>query len=222
MKEYCCKGCIASDVQKFYKNNRNWCKKCLTIKYRESTRIYAAKHVAQTTARLVERSTNPKQCRLCPENNLTKFSKFNFHYCTKCMSIKQLSIKHLELKQGNYTKFFKRILSGAKIRSLSKSMEFNLTVEWLENKRKEQNNKCYYTGIEFNPFKRKHTLSMDRLDSTKGYTTDNVVLCIWIVNSMKNNSSLEDFKDMIKILYFNYVVRPPLETIRSLPRTTLV
>jgi len=53
---------------------------------------------------------------------------------------------------------------------------------------------CFYTGHELtwehNKF---NTISLDRKDSSKGYTPDNVVFCCSIINKMKWQNSVEDF-----------------------------
>ena len=46
-----------------------------------------------------------------------------------------------------------------------------------------------------------NTLSIDRLDSSKGYTKDNVVLVTAIVNSMKNDLSENEFIKIIKKIF---------------------
>lgn len=57
----------------------------------------------------------------------------------------------------------------------------------------KQKGKCYYTGIDMviGDFLRKP--SVDRLNSTKDYTTTNSVLCCCSINLAKNSSSEEEF-----------------------------
>lgn len=40
--------------------------------------------------------------------------------------------------------------------------------------------------------------SIDRIDSTKGYTEDNVQWVIWVVNDAKSNMSMDDFLGLCK------------------------
>jgi hypothetical protein len=47
----------------------------------------------------------------------------------------------------------------------------------------------------------KYIMSVDRVDSNKGYVKDNIVLCCSIINSMKNTLSTEEFFSIIKVLY---------------------
>ncbi len=58
---------------------------------------------------------------------------------------------------------------------------------------------CFYTGIELTTLKRKpNTISLDRLDSSKGYTKKNVVFCTATVNKMKWSLSAKDFIEICK------------------------
>ena len=45
-----------------------------------------------------------------------------------------------------------------------------------------------WTELDMAILKNPCVLSVDRIDSSKGYTQDNIVLCTWIVNKMKNNT----------------------------------
>jgi len=83
---------------------------------------------------------------------------------------------------------------GAKARNI----EFNITMEEAWELYEAQDGKCFYTGqpIEFsaNSRKARHgSASLDRRDSSKGYTKDN---CVWTnkdINRFKNKYSEEEF-----------------------------
>ncbi len=74
-----------------------------------------------------------------------------------------------------------------------------------------QNGLCFYTnqplvlGTNSN-----FTLSLDRIDSRLHYTQDNVVLCATVVNLMKLDTPLDDFKRIIALLnnHLNVTCRP--------------
>lgn len=57
---------------------------------------------------------------------------------------------------------------------------------------------CSYCGCEI---KNSGGCSLDRLDSNKDYTFDNVVPCCKICNVAKNNMPVEDFFDWIDRVY---------------------
>lgn len=60
--------------------------------------------------------------------------------------------------------------------------------------------KDYYTGVIPKSYKE---YSIDRIDSSKGYTEDNIVITTGIVNTMKLDMSINEFKEQIKLLYNN-------------------
>ena len=67
---------------------------------------------------------------------------------------------------------------------------------WSEHVRKYGVN-CYYTGVALTFYDpdnlRADTLcTIDRFDSEKGYTIDNIVFCCWAFNKRKNNISIKD------------------------------
>lgn len=62
---------------------------------------------------------------------------------------------------------------------------------------KSTNSRCYYTGLEYSLFdKGPLQMSVDRVDSSLGYTADNTVLCCWFVNCAKNEWPLEQMKEL--------------------------
>ena len=51
-----------------------------------------------------------------------------------------------------------------------------------------------------NKIKIKSNMSVDRIDSDKGYTKDNIVFCTWDFNDRKGNISLEDIRCILNLL----------------------
>lgn len=54
-----------------------------------------------------------------------------------------------------------------------------------------QNGRCYLTGVAFE-LAGPRQFSVDRIDSSKGYTKDNVALCLKQVNFMKNAATISE------------------------------
>ena len=90
-------------------------------------------------------------------------------------------------------------VSLIKHNAIHRNINFDLTQEDLEDIYQQQEGKCYYTGRELS----KETWSPDRIDSSLGYTKDNVVLCLWDVNRMKTNYSIEEFVNLCKLVAEN-------------------
>lgn len=95
--------------------------------------------------------------------------------------------------------FFNDIRKGA----VSRNISFDITIEEAWEVFVEQDGKCVLTGEEliFPPTTNRHTrsanltASLDRIDSTKGYTKDNIQWVHKVINIMKNRLSDEQFID---------------------------
>lgn len=75
-----------------------------------------------------------------------------------------------------------------------------ISTQWIREQFERQKGRCFYTGIPFQISKTKRwpwKPSLDRVDPTKAYTPDNVVLCLCAVNYMKNDYSLEVFTALL-------------------------
>lgn len=66
-------------------------------------------------------------------------------------------------------------------------MEFTITVDDIIIP-----DKCPYMDAPFIPLDKKYGYSLDRIDSTKGYTPDNIQVISRIANIMKNNSTEQE------------------------------
>ena len=89
------------------------------------------------------------------------------------------------------------LLARARTRATYKGREFTITKEDIVIP-----DKCPLLGIDIIPKAkdRTHSPSLDRLDSTKGYTPDN----IWVVssraNTLKNDATLTELKTLVENL----------------------
>lgn len=57
---------------------------------------------------------------------------------------------------------------------------------------------CPYMGIPFIPLDKDLGYSLDRIDSSKGYTQDNIQVISYIANKMKNNATTEQLIQFAK------------------------
>jgi hypothetical protein len=106
---------------------------------------------------------------------------------------------------------FNQLYSRYKRRAIEKGVEFSITKEDLSRITKEN---CFYCGLP--PSSKMDTTEtyghyiyngLDRLDSSLGYSKDNIVPCCTRCNQMKNNMSLKDFFERVKIIYERFINR---------------
>lgn len=97
----------------------------------------------------------------------------------------------------------------AKQRAKHKNLEFSITEKFLEQLYKDQLGKCYYSGTELllNQDNRTNSISIDRKDSSFGYTQSNTVLCCSRVNIFKSTTRETEFLEMVAMIY-NHKIQP--------------
>ena len=87
--------------------------------------------------------------------------------------------------------------------SKCRNLENTLTVDDINEMFEKQNGLCYWFKIPLIPSnKHKHPQqpSLDRLDTHKGYTKDNIVLCCYSANIGRNENDLDTWLEFIKLL----------------------
>lgn len=93
--------------------------------------------------------------------------------------------------------------------------ECEIDIEYMLELYKLQEGKCAISGIEMTwgfednreagkQYRKPFNLSVDRVDSTKGYTKDNVILICNIVNFFKNNYDICLMYDVAHSIVQNY------------------
>ena len=103
--------------------------------------------------------------------------------------------------EGISLSFFNSIKHNAKKREI----EFNITIQYIWNLYLIQHKKCSISGVEIK-FKSNHrtsdgTISLDRIDSSKGYVEGNVQWVHKDLQKMKWEFDEKKFYEWIKIIY---------------------
>lgn len=139
------------------------------------------------------KSSKDYKCQYCGETDLNNF--YSSHItCKKCHNEIQRSNK----RKDTFKFLYSKARDGYDIRPNIKG--FTITIEDLKAQWEKQDCRDYYTGLEVEDLLK---LSVDRIDSNKGYTPDNIVLTDYRINIMKNDLSVEEFKDLISKIYAN-------------------
>ena len=135
------------------------------------------------------------KCKYCGETDPAKFSGGNKTTCKECQ--KKINRSQITLEENLY----KRSKNNAR----NLKLEYTLDKPFIKELLESQKYKCKYSGINFeNNFHNKLTYpTIDRINSSKGYTKDNVCICTLIVNIMKNTLDISEFKDLVSKIYNN-------------------
>lgn len=93
----------------------------------------------------------------------------------------------------------KSILKEASRNSLSRGREYTITYDDIVTLYNKQRGLCALTGWELTPLvKCKNTISIDRIDNSKGYTIDNIQLVAAQANIAKNKWTNDEFIELCR------------------------
>ena len=147
----------------------------------------------------VYKRSDGRWCKNCPTCNVEQdylrknYAEASLRENKEC---KSCSNKRTENCHRGYVghirvSWFKKTQLGAALRNI----EFDLTIEQIDDKFIQQDFRCALSGlpIGFSEVGSIHTISIDRIDSSAGYTIDNVQLLHKDVNMMKQTYSQERF-----------------------------
>ena len=181
------KVCNVCKIEKqdleFYKDARNrdglggWCKSC-------RSNYYHNKNLGKNYE--TDFTKTFKECNRCGETKSIK----HFHKHRRMADGFNSECKERITKRYSDIEYrFRSWRKGAKRRGI----EFNVDIEYLNNLSK----RCYYTGMELTlESNKENTISLDRIDSSKGYIKGNLVFCCESVNYMKGSLSIFQFVDI--------------------------
>lgn len=153
-------------------------------------------------------------CRCkCGKETLTRSSYLKSGRKKSCGCIqKDYYRTHKKITTYGLTKLYNEYKVSAK----SKNREFNLTKEEF---RQLTSKNCFYCNIapyrkRINIYaKNKITIEMgefifnglDRINSSKDYTLDNVLTCCKVCNCAKSNLTTEEFKEWLERIYNHFI-----------------
>lgn len=151
------------------------------------------------------KESNLKKCFDClgifPNTEEYFYDGRKCKHCTKQKSqIQRIKNKNKYGLDFILTRKFKE----TKARCLKNNIEFDLTLDFLLEKYSKQNGKCFFSGMTlFLSTCSVYSLSIDRLNSKKGYTKDNINLICAVVNFMKTDIDHIEFIDFCKKIAFH-------------------
>lgn len=139
-----------------------------------------------------------KVCQRCKkERELSEFKEYRKNTCRECYNIYQKDL--MNKRASNLEGYLQAQIINIRNHKTRSKHELNLDLDFLKELYNKQNGKCALSNIELQiGYNRKnpYTLSIDRIDSDKGYTKDNVQLVIAAINTFKANYNVKDIFDI--------------------------
>lgn len=162
-----------------------------------------------------------------PAHIITKATYWNCQCdCGKLHVVKRSSLLNGEIKTcgcghskrkekspfwKGYEQVYGDMVSNYKRSAEKRGLAFDLDAKFLWELYIRQGRKCYISGLDLHfattSYSHDGNLSLDRIDSAKGYTKDNVGWVEKRINHMKWDLSLEEFKQLCTTI-INYDSRP--------------
>jgi len=161
-------------------------------------------------------TTGIKQCSICKiDKDVCEFSSCKSKQdglhssCKKCSTS---SIKKWLDKDIN--NFIKKIFLSCRSNCIrrNKVLEFNITEQNIVDLYNKQDGRCAFTNEKLTTISytkvagdkelNDYNISIDRIDSSKGYTVNNIQLVGATINIMKNDVSDTEFKIMAELITF--------------------
>lgn len=114
-------------------------------------------------------------------------------------------LRRINTENGYLNDKYNNIKKGGRKKFPIEITEKEFLQLWEDHKIKYGGWVCAYTGLYMTRIRGKggvripSNLSVDRLNSNKGYTKDNIVFCRWDVNDRKGAVTIEDIKNILKV-----------------------
>lgn len=147
-----------------------------------------------------EECSRPRsRCRDCESKAYKIYSTNNKE------KVKETAKRHHEKNVGTIKYHVQEKIATWRKASIVSS---NLTVDYLVDLYNKQNGYCYYSGekMVFGWVDGKvhhNSLSLDKLDPSKGYVQGNVVWCSYLTNTMKRDLTETEFSAMLSKILSN-------------------
>lgn len=143
-----------------------------------------------------------KRCYVCEEVRPLEEFLSNHKYCNHCIETVRDRVTDRLKDNTDLDRMLNARLSNARERTKMKGLAMDIDIEYLRELYAKQEGRCFYTNDQLSlATTNQRTLSIDRIDSSRGYIKGNIALCIKQVNMCKLDMSLNEFKTLIDKTY---------------------
>lgn len=122
---------------------------------------------------------------------------------TKCLTCGNSLKKDKNPSWKGFGEISGKIFSKLKRDAIIRNIDFKITLEYLDTLYKKQNKKCALTGLDLSMTHKQQTASVDRIDSNRGYTEENIQWVHKDINMMKKNYPEDYFIYMCELVVKN-------------------
>ena len=141
-----------------------------------------------------------------PRSNGKSPTLSKISYCKEC-----LAEKSFKIRKGNVEAYLRNRVYCLKCRCLRENIPFGLSSTYLISLYNQTQGRCFYTDEQMIIVGKKdsvylrQSISIDRVVPEKGYIDQNVVLCTYKANAVKQNLSVDELYMWIPGWYWRLV-----------------
>lgn len=143
---------------------------------------------------------------ICAVINSIRFDsndKDFYEICRKIASPKKEKVKNIDeiIESKEFLKYVNYKLTNAKFNAKNKKRVININENDIIEQHKKQKGRCNLTKEKLSFIRNNKTaMAIDRIDSTKSYTKDNIHLVTENVNQLKSDLDLEEFREICRLI----------------------
>ena len=146
-------------------------------------------------------NSKTEECRIC-NTIFTDIKPYRKNLCRGCYNERcKRNVNSYKNSVGTYLTYLRKV---AQKRAAKKNLYFDIDDSFLINRYNEINGKCEVMNIPLvigDGAARFDSISIDRIDSTKGYSKDNVQIVCWGYNRMKGDLDEQTFFFAVEKIY---------------------
>lgn len=155
-----------------------------------------------------------KKCAACKiKKDKSEFSNDKQNHDGLNNSCKKCRIDIMSKSISKYDQFIQKLFNDLKHNAKTRNIKVEITVDDIKELYDKQNGICVYSDVKMTHlgYQNKETkdghiynkfnISVDRIDSKKHYSKDNIQLVCAQVNRVKYDMNHEEFLDMVKRIY---------------------
>lgn len=183
------------------------CRECETHKVVSSTALRRTPtYCGSCTIKPRNYPLKAMTCAVCGKEGSVDSRRY-VYYCSKLCQRGASSDRYNANRRASLLGTLKYMLIHVRSRSKRKGLPFDLDMEWLKEELVKNNFCCARSNLPLTPSREDKagkrgiyptTISLDKVDPTKGYTKDNVEVVCYLYNISKNKFTTEDVIEMAK------------------------